>query len=161
MHTKQHKGFTLIELLVVISIIGFLTTLAVVALGSARMKARDAKRLADADTFFKAMELCLAGNSGSLEGSYGTCCTAAATSIINAYLCSSFGGGKLSTFIPNLSNFKDPSGGTTACTGSSTQTCDYGVYATVAGTATTTFIMYFYQEGGDGVGNVTQVGVAE
>ncbi|MDO8592522.1 MAG: type II secretion system protein [bacterium] len=41
------RGFTLIELLVVISIIGFLTTTAVVMLDSARKKARDARRLAD------------------------------------------------------------------------------------------------------------------
>jgi general secretion pathway protein G len=51
------KGFTLIELLVVIAIIGLLSTLAVVALSSARTKGRDAVRVSDAKNLQMALEL--------------------------------------------------------------------------------------------------------
>jgi len=54
---KNNKGFTLIELLVVIAIIGLLSTLAVVALNSARMKSRDARRLSDVKQIQTALEL--------------------------------------------------------------------------------------------------------
>src|SRR3989344_4336268 len=57
------KGFTLIELLVVIAIIGLLSTLAVVALSSAREKARDAKRLGDLKQIQTALELYYSENT--------------------------------------------------------------------------------------------------
>jgi len=43
----NNLGFTLIELLVVISIIGFLATASMVVFNSVRMKARDARKIAD------------------------------------------------------------------------------------------------------------------
>lgn len=57
------KGFTLIELLVVIAIIGLLSTLSVVALSSARTKARDAKRLSDIKQVQTALELYYTDNN--------------------------------------------------------------------------------------------------
>jgi len=53
------KGFTLIELLVVIAIIGLLSTVAVVALNSARQKGRDAKRIGDIKQVQAALEMYL------------------------------------------------------------------------------------------------------
>lgn len=53
----KQSGFTLIELLVVISIIGLLSTLAVVSLNNARAKARDARRLSDLKAVQTALEI--------------------------------------------------------------------------------------------------------
>ena len=66
---NNKKGFTLIELLVVIAIIGLLSTLAVVALGNARQKARDAKRLPDLKQLQTALELYYTDQSAYPSGS--------------------------------------------------------------------------------------------
>lgn len=58
------KGFTLIELLVVISIIGVLSSVVLVALSSARMKARDALRISSVRSIKNAMELYYNDNKG-------------------------------------------------------------------------------------------------
>lgn len=83
---KKNKGFTLIELLVVIAIIGLLSTLAVVALDSAREKSRDSKRVTDIRQIQTALELYFSdeeqypvgngfslGEGASCEGATATC----------------------------------------------------------------------------------------
>lgn len=54
---RQHRGFTLIELLVVIAIIGILSSVVLSSLNDARVKARDARRVADFKNVSLAMEL--------------------------------------------------------------------------------------------------------
>ncbi|MFH1430371.1 MAG: type II secretion system protein [Candidatus Uhrbacteria bacterium] len=61
---QKRKGFTLIELLVVIAIIGLLATLAVIAVSSARVKARDARRISDVKQLQSALELYASSETG-------------------------------------------------------------------------------------------------
>ncbi len=64
---RRAPAFTLIELLVVIAIIGLLSSIVFASLNSARVKARDARRIADLREVQKALELYYADH-----GSYPT-----------------------------------------------------------------------------------------
>jgi len=65
MKNIKSKGFTLIELLVVIAIIGILSSVVLASLNSARLKARDARRISDIKQIQTALEL-YADSNGSL-----------------------------------------------------------------------------------------------
>lgn len=97
MHSKKNFGFTLIELLVVISIIGLLSTLAMVVLNDARIKARDVKRKHDLRQIAKAIELYRNNNNGDYPLSPND------TNIENYILSSSnFWDSFLSVEMPNM-----------------------------------------------------------
>lgn len=150
-----HEGFTLIELLVVIAIIGLLSTLAVVALTSARGKARDAKRISDIKQIQTALELYFAdqgqkypaqatsalvlgtgngsvicgGSTGGIKDALGNCGTSPVTFM-----------GK----VPRDPQFTGTPG--TACASDSSVACEYG-YAVSDGTK---YEIWFRLEGATG-----------
>jgi prepilin-type N-terminal cleavage/methylation domain-containing protein len=61
--TQGVRGFTLIELLVVIAIIGILSSIVLASLNTARLKSRDARRVADLKQVQLAMQLYYDANS--------------------------------------------------------------------------------------------------
>ncbi len=133
------KGFTLIELLVVIAIIGLLSTMAVVSLNSARVKARDARRLADVKQLSTAIELAAADSNTSSYLSVLSGCTTL--------------GSKTTTCgtILNLdfANVVDPSVGEagTACGAGTIATCAYAMGVVPTATA---YNICFWMETGSG-----------
>ena len=156
------SGLTLIELLVVISIIGLLSTLAVVAIGDSRTKSRDAKRLADLKQVQNAMDLfadkyTASGYAvGCASGVSGTTSVALSAAVCN--VASSSG---LADFM-NTSTLKDPSSTGTACAATATLGCDYA-FTTTAPTSSAYTIGFYLEKGTTavpaGAHKLTQTGI--
>jgi prepilin-type N-terminal cleavage/methylation domain-containing protein len=135
---KTKKGFTLIELLVVIAIIGLLATLSVVAFGSARAKARDAKRVSDVNAVMKALQ------SADSDGITANIDCDDDTPLLSG--CTLAG---LSTYI-NLASVSDPSNTVTVCDDTPDAVCDYSIYPVADGATPQAFTIHFYLEAGSG-----------
>ena len=114
----EPRGFTLIELLVVVAIIGLLSSVILASLNNARKKGRDARRVEDLRQISN--EIAILDTGGAATAFVG--CTSAGTRVTN---CTT----------PNLSAYKDPSGSTSACTTSSSATCDYAIGKNTLATA--------------------------
>lgn len=82
-YRRDSRGFTLIELLVVIAIIGLLSSIILASLNSARIKSRDARRLADMKQIQTALELYYNDNTTyPTTASGGTTVTSALGSVL-------------------------------------------------------------------------------
>lgn len=127
-YRSNSQGFTLIELLVVIGIIGILATIVLTSLGSARGKARDAKRVAELGSMVRVM---LLHDPSTLNG----CGT--------------------NSFVKQcqlLTQFDDPSGDIVCARGAATPIeCEYTIFRPAGGSpslSTSNFQICAYLESG-------------
>ncbi len=156
------KGFTLIELLVVIAIIGLLSTMAVISLNSARLKARDAKRLSDVkqmSTLLSLVESDLPSAILRCTGPANCAKGAITTSIVDAQTAggTAYSGQSLST---EFTKFKDPIApagticsiavGVTAVTAAQTVACSYSLDKNAAASIVSATNILFMTEGQTG-----------
>ncbi len=138
---KVNKGFSLIELLIVVAIMGILAAVVLSSLGTAREKARDARRLEDVKDMVKLLVIEADSGNVALTG-----CTAADAL---SSICTGPGD------IANFDDYGDPSESTTACTSASAAACAYSVSTDTgaAGAGTEDFQICFYLEYGSGTLN--------
>lgn len=152
---RKQRGFTLIELLVVIAIIGLLSTLAVVALTSARAKARDAKRISDVKQIQTALELYFADQGqkypagANIPLGVGTnlvlCGGTTASGFQSAATdCQATGA---TTFMGKVPKDPNSADATTLCGGATVKNCNYA-YASLGGD--TSYAIQFALEGKSG-----------
>lgn len=163
---NNKKGFTLIELLVVIAIIGLLATLAVVALGNARQKSRDAKRVSDIKQIQTALELRYVETDDypASETSPGTACLGAGGACRLGIEVTSLGtagwddaaGQTYMGLVPRDPSASGNLAASTACVAGSTSAgCDYGYLA-----GTGDYDLWFFLEGDTGGLDVAATGGA-
>lgn len=81
----KNRGFTLIELLVVIAIIGILASVVMASLNSARVKARNARRVSDIKQLITAFNLGLNGSNSLPDGAGWNCISATCYDAWNIY----------------------------------------------------------------------------
>jgi prepilin-type N-terminal cleavage/methylation domain-containing protein len=112
---KTSAGFTLIELLVVIAIIGLLASIVFVSLGNPRKKARDSRRLADLRQIATLITL------QDAEGDPAQTLTGCGAQYALVSVCD--GPGRVARL---KNSVRDPVG-TTACTKTSSASCDYSI----------------------------------
>jgi len=161
MKKKTKKGFTLVELLVVVAIIGILAAIGIVAITGARVRARDAKRVADIKSLQSALELYYTDKASYPSGSGLTLGDVANITECGNGKCLVLCSGTQTTgfrptndcvedsvvymgFIP-----KDPSApGTTDCSGGSNAPCHYAY--TAVGDPPTGYRIWSYLEKGTG-----------
>lgn len=95
----SRKGFTLVELLVVISIVGLLSTIAVVSLSTVRKQSRNTKRNADVKQLVTAFSLGLdaGGTYPSTGGDAWKCISTACTNYLSSNTVDAF----FQPFMPN------------------------------------------------------------